>query len=463
MSPALHHLLPLLALVVACEPEPEPAPGDEGDGCHAVVAPGDSLQQAIDDAPAGAVLCLAAGTWTEAVRIHQRAVSLVGSAGADPTVIDACGLASSVVTIEGVEDVGLAHLTLTGGEAEDRGGGLLLDGGSASLEQVELTGNHAYEGGAIAAEAGELWLDRCRITHNTSGWDAAGMLVEAGAVVHAQHLRVEGNISGFDAGGILVRGSLDLSNAVLAGNQAPDDGGAMRVTRGSAALHNVRLVDNLAGAHGGAIYAYDQGHLLLTSVALLGNQARGGGAVYLKNQASMFADNVVVLGNHADEEGGGFFVAFSELALASAVLRDNGSDLAGGGLFLDTAVTAIDHSTVGANQPDDCDSSALSACPFLGEDLDPGFLATSGEDPLTWDLHLATDSAAVDAGDPVLADPDGGAGDMGIYGGPSGDAWDLDADGWPEWWQPGPYAPEHADQGLDCDDGDAGLTPEQGC
>jgi predicted outer membrane repeat protein len=456
-------LPPLALLLPLAGCEPDPGPVVQGDACDAVVAPGESLQQAIDDAGDGSVLCLEPGTWTEAIRIHQRSVSLVGSAGASQTVIDATGLASSVVVIEGIDDVSLTGLTITGGEAEDRGGGLLLDGGSASLDDVVFTGNQAYEGGGLAVDAGELWLSRCRITDNTTGWDGAGMLVESGAVVWAEQLWIEGNTSGFDAGGILVRGALTLSNAVFTDNEAPDDAGAMRVTRGTAALSNVLLAGNRAGAHGGAIYAYDQGHLWLTNVALLGNQARGGGAVYLKNQASMFADNVVVQGNSVEEEGGGFFVAFSELALASAVLRDNHATLAGGGLYLDTAVAVIDHSSVGVNQPDDCDSSALSTCPTMGADLDPGFLDASGDEPLAWDLHLSASSEAVDAGDPVLPDPDGGPGDIGIYGGPWADAWDLDADGWPEWWQPGPYAPEHAEQGLDCDDDDASLTPEQGC
>jgi hypothetical protein len=262
---------------------------------------------------------------------------------------------------------------------------------------------------------------------------------------------------------MVVRGTLDLNNAVVADNDAVDDGGALRVTMGSAALVNVLMVGNRAGAHGGAIYAYDEGHVLLANTALLGNEARGGGAIYIKNQASVFADNTVMLANTASEEAGGVFVAFASLALASSVVRSNHSDGLGGGLYLDTATASVSHSVVGGNDPDDCDSTTFGLCPELEPDVDPGFMDVGDSDPLTWDLHLGSSSPVLDAGDPALTDPDDSPGDMGIYGGLFADSWDLDADGWPAWWQPGPYTDEHADAGLDCDDLDADIGPEQGC
>ncbi len=53
---------------------------------------------------------------------------------------------------------------------------------------------------------------------------------------------------------------------------------------------------------------------------------------------------------------------------------------------------------------------------------EPGYVDVTGTDPEVWDLHLASGSALVDAGDPGLSDEDGSTSDVGAYGGPNG-AW----------------------------------------
>jgi hypothetical protein len=85
-------------------------------------------------------------------------------------------------------------------------------------------------------------------------------------------------------------------------------------------------------------------------------------------------------------------------------------------------------------------------------------------DPSLWDLHLAAASPLVDAGAPSGSDPDGSDSDIGAYGGSGAAYWDLDRDGYPEWWQPGEY--DHAAypaDGWDCDDGDDNVYPGNGC
>ena len=60
--------------------------------------------------------------------------------------------------------------------------------------------------------------------------------------------------------------------------------------------------------------------------------------------------------------------------------------------------------------------------------------------------------------------PSGSPSDIGAYGGPGADRWDLDGDGYPSWWQPGPYDfSTYPGLGWDCDDLDAGIYPGNGC
>lgn len=93
---------------------------------------------------------------------------------------------------------------------------------------------------------------------------------------------------------------------------------------------------------------------------------------------------------------------------------------------------------------------------------DPGFLDLTDPDPLAWDLHLSPASPLVDAGDPGFPDPDGSPPDLGAYGGPGADGWDLDQDGFDEWWLPGSYDPLTS-PGMDCDDRDEAVYPGNGC
>ena len=71
---------------------------------------------------------------------------------------------------------------------------------------------------------------------------------------------------------------------------------------------------------------------------------------------------------------------------------------------------------------------------------------------------------AGDGAPPLPVDTGGSPPDIGAYGGPGAGAWDLDRDGYPAWWQPGPYdAATYPAAGWDCDDLDAAVGPAAGC
>ncbi|HAZ27587.1 TPA: hypothetical protein DCY67_03070, partial [Candidatus Acetothermia bacterium] len=90
--------------------------GEERPPCTVFVQPGEAIQAAIDEAPAGAVICLGEGTWQENITI-TKPLTLRGQ-GPEKTVITSIA-AGPVVRIEeeGILVV-LEGLKITGARGE---------------------------------------------------------------------------------------------------------------------------------------------------------------------------------------------------------------------------------------------------------------------------------------------------------------------------------------------------------
>jgi predicted outer membrane repeat protein len=163
-----------------------------------VAAGGTALADAIEHAPAGARLCLAAGEHVAGVAL-VRSITLVGQ-GADKTVLKGPGR----LPVLRIEDDGLAvriqGVTLEGGES-DAGGGLSIRGrGKVQVVECRFTGNRAglVGGGGLYATAGLLTVERSRFDHN-HGRQGGGLFLDA--VVHAELTRCDFDANEADLGG----------------------------------------------------------------------------------------------------------------------------------------------------------------------------------------------------------------------------------------------------------------------
>ena len=247
---------------------------------------------------------------------------------------------------------------------------------------------------------------------------------------------------------------LALDSVIARGN----DGQGIHVIGGSLVANHVLSAGN---AHSGL-------QLLSTEAAiawsiLAGNaDTEQGAGLYLASSEVTLSWSAVV-GNTAVGGGGGIASILSELEVTGSVIWANDA-AEGGGVYAEPPNDPdlwITWSNIQGNGPDDLDpdpgwpdafDGGISVAPaFLGVDVDG--------DPMTWDLHISAASANVDAGPPSSLDPDGSPADIGPFGGPGADDWDLDGDGWPLWWQPGPYVPGS----YDCDDLDPDVHPGAGC
>jgi len=466
-----------------------------------------SVQAAISASVHGETICLQPDTYAGTIDFGGKAVTVVGLAGATATAIDGGGAgpvvafdqgegASSVlrgVTVTGgaaaygagilVEQSSptLVDLVISGNAASGRGGGVYLDMASPTLEGLLITGNSATgdsaQGGGLSASnysSPELF-DVVIEDNEVSGYWGAG----AGVAVEYSWFDMTGGafrdnapVSGGSTvvGGVLwsEQGTIVLEGVVRSGNQAlsTQAGGAIDVTYSTLELVSSRISGS-SSRDGGGINATGS-TVELTNTAVVNNQASNdGGGFYLESGSELTLVNSVVAGNSASSAGGGIPLRGSHVNAVNTVLADNMAGWHGGGLYVGPiAGGTIDFEwcAVWWNLPDhfyDVTDPTNTNGNIPGE---PEFLDVAGADAEFWDLHLDPDSDLVDAGDPSVLDPDFSPSDIGIYGGPEAGGFDLDGDGWFEWWQPGPYdTTSYPALDLDCDDHDSAVVPADDC
>ncbi len=170
--------------------------------CAVTVQPGQSLQQAINAASEGALVCIAAGTFTGNITI-AKTLSLRG-AGRAQTVLQ------GAVRIERDQEikVALTHLTVSG----SRFGAAIRISGQARVTLDDVAVAESFMGVLAVGSAG-VTITNTQISNNQ--YD--GVRAEGSTVVALQNARITDN--GLD--GLVVRDSavLQLSESVIENNK----------------------------------------------------------------------------------------------------------------------------------------------------------------------------------------------------------------------------------------------------
>ena len=393
------------------------------------------------------MVCVEPGTYAENLTFNGYATTVLGLAGSAYTVIDGGGQ-GSVVTFDNGEGAGsvLDGFTVTNGYASQHdGGGIYTDSTSPTLRNLLVTGNE---------------------TTNSGGGLGARNSNAAPTVI----------------------------NTTFAGNVANHGGGVAITYSCTPSFLNVRLVDNVAASKGGGLSVYT-GCAALENAILTGNEATGadGGGAYLWNTTSeLYLTNVVVTGNATGSNGGGLYqYQHSEMWVTNSILTDNAAGNDGGGIYLGFGNYGNWYPTYNdayGNTPNNYAGEPNPTGTDGNVSLPPGFVDVTAPDSQDWDLRLDdgyynSTSYLIDLGDGALLDPDGSTSDLGAYGGPLASEWDVDHDGYYEWYlgsaPPGdPYDCDDHDAALnhddededgfstcagDCDDLDPAVYPGNGC
>lgn len=358
-----------MLLLLACV-APRIADRVEGEAACTIHVPADEpdLQEAIDHAFDGDVICVGPGTYTGLFQVDNTAIELRG----DGATLQGDG-EHSVLHMRPGEGraVTVSGFTITGGVGTS-GGGVYLDGDGV-LEDLVVEGNavesHYYAGGGGMAVNGDVRLSRVVMRYNTVyadyGPGYGGGLCVYGGVVELDEVVAEGNtVWGSDGGwggGIAVLGEVYAVDVRAEGNTAPD----------------------LIGAGGG-----------------------------IHSRGSFIGRNVLVAGN----AGGGLGATWGHVGLENATITDNTLD----GLDLvDVSATFVNvdisKNLAVVDTADTLSMRYVNAWPEAPYGMDADL---SADPAYVDDYVLGADSTLRDAGDPAILDADGSRSDVGYRGGP---------------------------------------------
>lgn len=305
-----NHLIPAMLILVLMAILGPGNGRDMQEECTVTVQPGESIQEAIDAAQAGDVLCLAAGTWEENLKI-TKSLTLRGR-GAEQTVLDGVRenypvvwIAASRATAQTIS-VKLERLRLTGAEGwdcTDRAEGICTAG-------VLVQGRARVE------------ITKAAISHNGTDPSGYGLLITGPAKITISRSTVVGNPTVLE---LRDTARLELLNFTAGG-------GRFGIELRDAAVARVSDA-TVSGVYWSAIWAGDRAKLQVTRSTI----ARNGGGIAIADSARAEVGESII----EDNAGCGIAAWGSgKVEGWGNQMADNGADLCGnltGGLRLPLA------------------------------------------------------------------------------------------------------------------------------
>lgn len=221
-----------------------------------------------------------------------------------------------VVTAIGTgSKISLNGFTITSGNANKvdpagfaRGGGLYIQNGSLSLNNVTFSNNKGIEGGGIFTDRGSADLTNVTFSGNSATF--GGGIYNYGGSYTLNDGTFLDNASSYNGGGILQSGSFSastLNNVTFSGNTATSYGGGFSIFAGSANLTNATFSGNSSDSGGGI---FNNGSsTILTNVTIINNTIGG-----IDNESGTITlTNSILWGNTGAQIFGTVAVTYSDI------------------------------------------------------------------------------------------------------------------------------------------------------
>ena len=306
------------------------------------VAPGESIQAAIDIANPGDEILVQPGLYNEIINFLGKTIELRSSGGPDVTTIDGASLADTVVRCvsgEGAETL-LEGFTITGGETTGSGGGMLNDGSNPTVTNCIFRGNTviAFDdggGGGMGNINASPIITGCVFDDNLAdGFKrGAGMFNDGGGPIVTNCTFIDNLNDGFEDGGGMYNRNANtiVSGCTFIGNTVSgfESGGGVCNQGGEPQFLDCEFEFNIAG-NGGGIQNTSSSPLILNCTFASNATLNTSGAVRNSSGAApridscTFVDNSSEIGGAMDNSGSGPAV------IVNCTFQANWADYAGG-------------------------------------------------------------------------------------------------------------------------------------
>lgn len=320
----------------------------------------------------------------------ERDVAILG-AGADRTFIDGMNtgrvLMADVDTTVAISGVTITHGYFVAGSFIGRAGGILTHG-KMTLTDVVVTANNGGDGGGIYS-VGDLHLERCQVTGNTSNGYGAGI-----------------NSSGYELES--PRKTLTLVDSTVALNLANGQGAGMFIANKTVTIVGSTFNGNSASGAGGGIRTSGNVGMRIVNSTFTGNDAFTGGAVHTADNCASCGisfENVTIVGNSASQGGGGVAFFAGPATIANSIVVGNTGPLGRTNCF-SWGFISKGHNVFG---PLNCDPTTGDTTGDQNNVADPQLGALAPNGGLTATMVPLGSSPALDHGSPAAPGSGDGA------------------------------------------------------
>ncbi len=366
-----------------------------------VNCPADSLQDAINSAPAGSTL-LVKGTCTGNFYIVND-LTLSG-----PAILDGGGVpttfGATLNVIAGT--VVLNNVIIQDGVGIDSLGGGLWNSGQLTLNNSTVTHNTAFAIGGVF-NMGQLTLNHSKVSHNTStnqgggifncganpSFQAYGLCTGAPGSLTLNSSIVSNNVagSGGDGGGIWndPQAVVTLNFSSVSGNSTGSSGNGGGIeNQGTATLNFSSVSGNVGGAGGGI---NNNGTATIYESILSNNSSIGGSGCLcgggglsngLSNTGTTTINNSIIRANNSVFVGGGIFAGGGPMNINNSIVTGNSALATGGGMLVWDGATTVANSAFSNNSdqgtpiPDTLPGVSVAPTNYLGFGNNPTFTTT---------------------------------------------------------------------------------------
>ena len=216
--------------------------------------------------------------------------------------------------------VSLNHVTITGGNSANDGGGFFADNSSVSLSNSTISGNSANEGGGFFTDYSSVSLNNSTISGNSA--NIGGGFTSVNGILNMSNSTVSGN-SAISGGGFLSSNvTVGVNNSTVSGNSAIGSGGGFASVNGTVGLNNSTVSGNSAEGDGGGFRSSNV-TVSLNNSTVSGNSAKVDGGGFYSRSGTVSLNNSTVSGNSAASRGGGIFTFLSSVNLSNSIVANS--------------------------------------------------------------------------------------------------------------------------------------------